>query len=676
MIDIIATAIATSAAPISAPAAVTSYPPAYFAPESPTSALDMVVLLPGFSFDRGAGVRGFGGGAGNVLIDGARPASKDDGLDDALKRIPASSVLRIDLIRGGTPGIDMQGKPIIANVVLRADRGGKLLVLASTTRAYDGRFEGVGRVEGSIQKGQTSYEGSLLVGRFFDDGAGDGSRTRTAADGTTILQGQEVQKGVASNAKVTGAVETPVLGGKLRLNASLSTNPYELTTSTGLDVPIGREFERYTQGQDTAEVGLRYTRALGSRLTSETFALQQLDRAHTFDDFSADPNVAAVSGDDLSDIFSLRKTFGESILRSKVVYQARKNLAVEVGAEGDYNWLTARTSFLQDGVPVTLPAANVHITEGRGEAFSTGTWTATPKITLEVGLRLEASRIGSTGDVVSEREFVFPKPRAALTWSPNAVDQVRFRVEREVGQLNFDDFVASTGNITTGDVHAGNPQLTPQQDWVFEGAYERKFWKGADATVTLRHYALSDVIDRVPEFDSTGEEFDAPGNIGAGRQDELAVAMTLPTDRFGLKQGLLTGQTTFRSSRVIDPTTGVARPISLLHSNDWEAHFTQTLPRLKTRWGFDAIGQFQQTSYLYNEVDTDKVKTYLALFAEYKPHPDLILRVELKNAGGRGIEHARDVYAGARDVTAPAFADVQNLHVGRFAYVRVTKTFG
>ena len=296
---------------------------------------------------------------------------------------------------------------------------------------------------------------------------------------------------------------------------------------------------------------------------------------------------------------------------------------------------------------MVLPAANVHVTEDRGEAFATGTWTITPKLTAELGLKVEASRIGSTGDVVSQRDFVFPKPRAALTWSPDAADQWRLRIEREVGQLDFDDFVANSGNISTGDVRAGNPQLTPQQDWVFEGAYERRFWGGGDATVTLRHYAYTDVIDRVPEFDSSGDEFDAPGNIGSGRQDELAFALTLPTDRLGLKRGLLTGQTTFRSSRVIDPTTGAPRPISQVHPNDWEAHFTQSIPRLKTTWGFDAYGQFEQVSYRFNEIDTDKLKTYLGLFAEYKPKADLVFRFEVKNATSRGLEHAREVYAGA-----------------------------
>jgi outer membrane receptor protein involved in Fe transport len=674
-VSIIAAAVVASSTPApGSGSAVTSYAPAYFTAASPTTALDMVQLLPGFVFDDGAAVRGFGA-AGNVLINAERPASKDDDLYSALRRIRASSVLRIDVVRGGAPGIDMQGKTVIANVVLRSDNGSKLLVAAAVVRAYDGRVAPAVRAEGSIRVGSTSWEASLLDAEGFDDGAGDGSRLRVAADGALILRGDEVNKGNATNKKLTGAVETPVAGGKLRVSGSLSSNPYDLTTTDELATPPGREFEHYRQDQQTAELGVRYTRLFGPKLTSETFLLQQLGRASVDDDFTADPSVAALTGDDTSDIFALRKTLGESIVRTKLRYESSSKLSIEGGAEGDYNWLTAKTSFIENGAPVELPAANVHVTEQRGEAFGAAVWAVHRKVTLEAGLRVEASRIASSGDVVSSQTFVFPKPRAALTWSPDEADQIRFRVEREVGQLNFDDFAANSGNLATGDVRAGNPQLNPQTDWVFEGAYERKFWTGGDATVTLRHYALSDVIDRVP-VDSSSGEFDAPGNIGSGRQEEAAFSLTLPTDRIGLKRGLLTGTTTFRYSHVIDPTTLQPRPISQLHPNDWEAHFTQAFPKLKSTWGFDAFGQWQAVSYRFNEVDTDKLKTYVQFFAEYKPRSDVVFRFELRNASGRGFEHARDVYGGARNDSGLRYADVRNLHTGRFVYFRVIKTFG
>ena len=78
------------------------YPAAFFEQYTPQNAMDMINRLPGFSFDRGSNARGFGGNAGNVLIDGARPTSKSGGLSGALSRISAAQVESIIILRGGT----------------------------------------------------------------------------------------------------------------------------------------------------------------------------------------------------------------------------------------------------------------------------------------------------------------------------------------------------------------------------------------------------------------------------------------------------------------------------------------------------------------------------------------------------------------------------------------------
>src|SRR6185295_2314520 len=115
-------------APPPAPAAATEsavivYAADYYAPMQLPTALEMVQRTPGFSFDSGANVRGFAGGAGNVLIDGERPLTKSETLDEILKRVPAASVARIEVIRGGAPGIDMQGRTVLANVVRKGGGG-------------------------------------------------------------------------------------------------------------------------------------------------------------------------------------------------------------------------------------------------------------------------------------------------------------------------------------------------------------------------------------------------------------------------------------------------------------------------------------------------------------------------------------------------------------------------
>ena len=98
---------------------VKKFEPAFFARYSPVTAFDMVRQLPGFSINNGDSLRGFGATAGNVLIDGQRPSSKN-AISDELQRIAARDVARIDLIAAAAAGdVDVRGYTELANVVLK-----------------------------------------------------------------------------------------------------------------------------------------------------------------------------------------------------------------------------------------------------------------------------------------------------------------------------------------------------------------------------------------------------------------------------------------------------------------------------------------------------------------------------------------------------------------------------
>ena len=269
-----------------------------------------------------------------------------------------------------------------------------------------------------------------------------------------------------------------------------------------------------------------------------------------------------------------------------------------------------------------------------------------------------------------EKTLYFAKPRGVVTWSPTPDNQVRLRVEREVGQLNFDDFVAAT---SAGVVTSGNPDLEPEQAWVAEAAYERRFWKSGSVVLTARHFEITDVIDRAP--DPSGQ-FDAPANIGEGARDELALTMTLPVDRLGLRDGVLRGESTWRRSEVIDPTTGETREISGEHPIDWEVHYTQGLPRWKASWGFDVYGAFRETHYRFNEVQTVKLRTFVVPYVEFKPRPDIAIRFDAQNITSRDNVRYRDVHDGPRDISPLLFHEEQARDNKTSLYVRIRKTFG
>jgi hypothetical protein len=626
----------------------------------------MLLRLPGFALDTGDKIRGFEGGGGNALVDGQRPTSKTDPLDELLRRIPVSQIERIDLIRGGSPGIDMQGRTVIANVIRKPGGGLQGLVAVANNHVYDGRNLHGFRLELSGGKDGRNWEGSARYGFGADDGGDFGPGVTLGPDGKPIRLSQIDSTGGIGNQTLTGAYEQPILGGKLRVNGRLFWEKYKFKEDNVIVFPApGLATTDDINHTYETELGGRFTRDLGSRATLDLVGIRQTRERDISSVFDSPPEDGS---------FNLTRDSSETIGRGVVSYRFSETLSLETGAEGAFNKLDSQTRLISNDLPVLLPAADVTVEETRGEVFAKGVWRPTSRWTVESGLRYEASSISSSGDVALEKSLRFLKPRLALTWAPRETTQVRMRFERVVGQLSFDDFVADS-SLNTGVVTAGNPDLNPEQAWVSEIAVEQRFWTDGVIGVTLRHSALTDVIDRAPIVTEVAI-FDSPANIGDGTKDELVLNLTAPLGRFGLTGAQLKGEATWRRSDVTDPTTGEGREISELRPVEWEATFSQDLPQWRMTWGVDVYGGWRETNYRFNEVATFKLGTFVRPFAEWRARPDLIVRFELPNITERGLRRTRTVYDGPRGSSAVLFTDDRHLDFGRMYYVRVRKTFG
>ncbi|MEX2334387.1 MAG: TonB-dependent receptor plug domain-containing protein, partial [Pseudohongiella sp.] len=160
------------------------YQPDFFAASSPSTAEDMVDRLPGFQLDDGDDVRGFAGAGGNVLINGARPASKSDDVSSVLSRIQAGRVSHIEIIRGGAPGIDMQGHSVVANVILSSDATTQQSLLA---RSYF--FEGGPNLPGGRYEYSSNEDGrswGFNIGRTISMNDSTGTGTLIRRNGTGV----------------------------------------------------------------------------------------------------------------------------------------------------------------------------------------------------------------------------------------------------------------------------------------------------------------------------------------------------------------------------------------------------------------------------------------------------------------------------------------------------------
>jgi hypothetical protein len=611
-------------------------------------------------------VRGFAGAAGNVLIDGQRPTAKSDDLYSILRRIPAAQVERIDVIRGGAPGVDMQGKTVMANVIRKTGTGVTgVVAIANDYLPKDGRLLPGIRLEGQDRVGDTSLDGSFVFANFDDDGAGHGPEVETAPDGTRLSKTEDKTRAGGIQTSATGAYTTPAFGGTVRVNGQLfgQTYIYDEVDPNVASLAIQPIQEHDHQNKEQGELGLTYDRSFGSKLSTETLFIQQIQ---------GEDYLTLFSETDDSEFFREGHTNGESILRSTATYIYSPALTFETGGEGDYNWLFSHTTYVVNDALQYLPAADVHISEARGELFGKATWIINPKFTLEAGMRLEGSNIVSTGDVVLNKTLVYPKPRVVLTWSPEAADQFRFRVEEEVSQLDFNNFVAAPA-LNTGQVYVGNPNLVPQQALVLEAAYERRFWKTGDINLTFRHSQLTDVIDRAPVVSPTGD-YDNPANIGSGTEDELISAFTVPVTGLGLPGALIKGNFTWRTSSVTDPTTGEKRPISGLRPREGQIEFDQDLPAQKLKWGAILNFGWRQPYYRFSEVEVDNLRPIGQLFAEYQLRPKTSFRVELDNIG-EDFRRTLEVYPDLRSTTAEEYVDIRNLYFGPLIHMRLRQAF-
>ncbi|MGZ8370666.1 MAG: TonB-dependent receptor plug domain-containing protein, partial [Caulobacteraceae bacterium] len=312
---------------------VTRYDPAFFAASQPTTAMDMLNHIPGFTFDGGDQVRGFAGAAGNVLLDGTRPTTKQDDLQSILRRVSASQVDHIDVIRGGAPGIDMQGKTVIANIVRKKGAGlTGTFAVAEDWLPDDGRDRKSIRLEGVKRWADGKVlEASILSGQFVDDGAGDGPRVRTDANGNVLIKSFLNTQGDGIQTNANTAFETPLAGGKFRINASLFMQPYDYREVDQLSFPTTDVItERDEQDRVNTELGAHYERAFGAKINFEGLVIRQDRQQDLIVNFNA-------PGD--AEVFTQNNQSSETIGRAIVRYKYSDTLSFEAAAEGAFNAL-------------------------------------------------------------------------------------------------------------------------------------------------------------------------------------------------------------------------------------------------------------------------------------------------------------------------------------------------
>lgn len=635
--------------------------PDFFEAHRPNTALDMVNRLPGFSIEDGSGARGFEGAVGNVLVNGSRSASKNDTGSNVLSRTTAAQVDRIELIRGGAPGIDMQGYPVVANIILKSASSRQSILQMDQVVMDGGRDFFGASYRFTAREGDRSWGFTVADGMGMSDSNGTGRQIRRDGSGTIIRseQFENDSGGGGQSARIN--YSGPLGGGKIDATARYGINDFQNWQELSSTQTLRRS--EYAQDSQSGELGLTWTRSLFEGWTLESRVI------HEFGSFDS-VSVANARLNGLSEPeqrFTGQGDTSETIARILVRHERSSTLSLEGGGELAYNMLDVTQGYSVGGTPIALPSASVKVEETRGEAFGKATWRVRPNLTLEGGLRLESSTISQSGDADLEKSFFFVKPRLLATWTPLPANQIRIRFERELGQLDFEDFAASA-ELGDETVFGGNLELEPEQRWISELVYERRFLGEGIVSIGLRHDEIIGVIDRLP----LPRGLSATGNIGDGTLDQLSVNLVLPLDKVGFSGGRFSFRNDWNRTRVTDPTTGAEREISGVRPSQANLAITQDITSWRLNWGVAWLPKLGQGNYDPDQTSKWRGSDYLEIFGEYKPTPTLSLRAQLNLWDDFSIR--RTVYSN-RSERSVAFVEDRLIDPRTFVSLRLKKTF-
>lgn len=641
--------------------AIVTFLPEFFQRYQPNTALEMVLQVPGFTLDNGGGERGFGGAAGNVLINDRRPGSKQDTPSAILGRISSSQVLRLELIRVAVRDIKLQGHSAVVNVVLREDAPSTI------------RWEILDRL--SLDTGSSPGSSISLADRWRDieyNIAADARYSQFADPGTIerfdssgllteIRTDDDIGQGYDANGYINASTWLGQTFFQVNTRVGSENRDYKLFSVRTPQAPVSAsrmEVVKTKRRNKRLELGIDGERVLHDTLLGKAlFIYNRLDQLPSAS--QEDINTAGVltryqlQRDDVKN--------SEMILRTQFDWAGMKDHALRLDIERAVNVLDNQQVFTDDTgsgpVIIDIPDANTRVKEVRWNLQAQDTWKLGDFV-LDIGLGWERSTISQTGDSVQERAFTFLKPRAVLAYSPTRVQQTRLQLERNVSQLDFNDFV-SAAVFEDNDFALGNPDLHPDSTWASELSHERRFGDVGVVKVTAFHDWITDVMDLLP----LTADFETPGNIGDGRRWGLIVETTLPLAWTGLNGAQITLKGRLQDSSVTDPVTGNERALSseggfkgdMLFRNEnryaYDIDFRQDREAMRLSWGVGIAARANRSLYKVNELDIFDEGIDLSGFIETTRWFGLNLRIDGQNLLNTLNTRVRTIYAGERSLT-------------------------
>ena len=657
------------------------FEPAYFTQYAPRTALDMVSRVPGFQLDSGDSKRGLGQGGANVLLNGQRLTGKSGDPFNQLGRISAENVLRIEIQDGASlniPGLSGQ----VANVVTKK--------ATKMTGTYEWRPEWREGLQANLlpfsvtvsgEKGNLSYTAEIKNGAFRNGHGGPELRTDRFGNLFEVRNDVGVYNGdnPGGSLNLTWKPKEDHVG---NLNFEYNQFNFNETTRSDRDsvtnpgALTGTDFNTlFTFAEDewNAKVDGDYEFPFWDGKL-KLIGYYREEHSPTEARFLAVGDTGAVD----NSLFARVADEGEAITRTEYSWSKAEGRDWQLGVEGVYNFLDVDSifaDFLSDPDPIDL--GNTRVEEYRGEATLTHSRALSPKWDVQISAGAEYSELEGintdAGGMASgnSRSFFRPKGFVSATYKPDDSLQIRTKLEREVGQLNFFDFVSRVDLIDNID-STGNLDLVPSQSWNAELEFDKQFKGGHTFKARFYGERISDLVDRIP----IGMDGDAVGNIDSAERYGVDFDATIKGDPFGLKGMELNLELDGRDSSVDDPVEGFSRRLNGDKQYYWSVQFRHDIPNTDWAWGFFSDEFRQAPVYRLNTINQFRFEgPWAHAFIEHKDVFGLKVNASLRNLFDASDDFNRIVYTTRRDVGEVERIQAQARDFGFFFRLNISGTF-
>jgi hypothetical protein len=649
--------------------ATTQYLSNFFDQFVPQNALDMIRRVPGFNLDGGNDARGFGGTAGNVLIDGSRPASKN-GIRDILQRIPAAQVKRIEIIRGGVGASDAAGQAVVANVV-RIKGASTGTIRTSLLRDAAGRIRP--RIDATYSTTLDGWETSSRLTTGLSISPRRAEFETYDAVGNLTSSTFETRPERSQWAFYTGEAGKNLFGGRLtvntRLGIDLESRDFDrdiFDTRLPDTQPDAKTFIDETENEKEFELGADWTKDTLNNWRLRVIGLTSLGFENETSLLTDERPVRSQTF--LSDFASNQDTL-ESILRTTLAKTGAGALKPEFGAEVAYNQLKNTFDLFEedeDGIiELDVPSSDVKVAEIRAEVFTNMVWQASSKASLNGGITWEISRLKVTGDASAIQTFKFLKP--SLTATYNIRDNLQFQAQgvRQIGQLDFGDFAASN-DASDDRVLAGNPELSPDKTWRTSATLDWRYSGRGSLVATYFHEWRDDILEQVI-LPSGGS---GTGNAGSAEFSGIDIDAILPLDLL-LPGGQIEVNYRRKWTSFFDPIIGEERDINGVNLRWLGFNFRQDITEHQVAWGVSLDGKFNELEVYVDEFSTFQGNDRYNIFIETTRFLGVKTRLEVERFTGELYQRARFFYDPNR---GGAFTGSEDRAFRRGARVRLEMT--